>query len=83
MSPEDWKTYWRTCHLTPFQVLEMERREESQPAPQLSDDWKQTFRELFNAEPVVLSFWSRDTGRVDYVQACLDSMELQMMGIKP
>lgn len=24
MSPEGWKTYWRTCHLTLFQVQEME-----------------------------------------------------------
>lgn len=27
LTPEEWKTYWRTCHLTPFQVLELERQD--------------------------------------------------------
>ncbi len=28
MTPEDWKTYWRTCHLTPFQALDLEKKAE-------------------------------------------------------
>ena len=27
LTPDEWKAYWRTCHLTPFQVLEAERRD--------------------------------------------------------
>lgn len=25
MNLEDWKTYWRTCHMTPFQIETLER----------------------------------------------------------
>lgn len=54
MSPEDWRTYWRTAALTPHFLLYLERSEESTP------DWQ--------------------TAKID---ACIDSMELQMLRIKP
>lgn len=65
-----------------WRVLDHNRNHEHE-TPELTEEWKENFRRIFRAEPVVMMFWSEDTGTIDYVQRCIDSMELQMMGIKP
>lgn len=76
MSPEDWKTYWRTCHLTPFQVEALERRESAIHKAEAMVGARVKVKAAYSG--TVLVWVDQET-----VSEAVDSMELQMMGIRP
>lgn len=76
MSPEDRKTYWRTCHLTPFQVEALERQGSAIRKAEAMVEARVKVRAAYSDG--VLVWVDRET-----VDEAVDSMELQMMGIRP